>query len=77
MRAPPPLPAPSLPKGITLVLNEENVTLDDLPALAPGAPARTVKVQAATTTPYRHVERVLDGLHERGYQVEFQAVPSP
>lgn len=68
---PRPTPSPALPEGVILFRDGTAVTLELLepPPAEPGS--QTIVVQAAPSTPYREVERVLDRLHSLGYLITF------
>ncbi len=72
----PPEPAPlqttAVSEGITLLLEDKPVNLDDLePASLPGEQTVLIRVHPSTT--YEEVVFVMEHLHDLGFLIQFQS----
>jgi hypothetical protein len=59
-------------EGITLILNEKNVDIEEI-APQPEAGLDTVTVRVDPATPYKQVVSVMEFIHHLGYLIIFQS----
>lgn len=69
---PTPPPASAVSGGITLLVEDQPVNLDELePASLPGE--QTVLIRVDPSTPYKDVVSIMEQLHDLGFLILFQS----